>query len=142
MMFGLISWHSFERRAMGHRYVYWGAIRLDSDPLNRHPKPVVQTDPSCKEGEGCVAWDPEYIWIEPGWIEKLLFLTGFPAFLVASGTLWVARRMGVNEVVSFMITMPALLVSWYGFVGWSLDRRVARRRLRKAATHRARERLP
>ena len=51
--------------------LYWSSIRLDTDPLNRRNLDEPQVDSSCKEAdEGCIKWNPEAIWIEPGSARK------------------------------------------------------------------------
>jgi hypothetical protein len=84
------------------RYFWWGSVRLDSDPLNKRPalKPCVP-----KTDEECVG-EPLYIWVNPGLIERALTLSAFPAFLLAIAVARALSRLGVNELLSFMLTMP------------------------------------
>src|ERR1051326_5916331 len=77
----------------GHRgrYFWWGATRLDSDPMNRHP-PNMGTVGRCPEGTAdCIEWDPEYIWVTPGLMERCLVFSAVPAFIVG---LAVVRGLG------------------------------------------------
>jgi hypothetical protein len=36
-------------------------------------------------------------------------------------------RLGISEILSFMIAMPLLIVAWYYFMGWMIDRRATYR---------------
>jgi len=53
----------FNRRIYANRltrYFYWASLRLDPDPLNRHP--VLESVAPCKNGEeNCVSWDPPHL---------------------------------------------------------------------------------
>jgi hypothetical protein len=104
------------------RYFWWSAVRLDSDPLNRHPHPQVVTPCKNPEGEDCVSWDPVTIWVNPGWLDKTLMISAFPAFVVGVFFVHVLGRYGISEVSSFMVSMPILIFAWYYAVGWLLDR--------------------
>jgi hypothetical protein len=102
------------------RYFWWSSIRLDSDPLSKYFKKPI----SCEQGlENCTAWEPEYIWVTPGWIDKALLLFALPAFVAGSGVVEGLGRFGVSQVLSFMISMPLLIFGWFYFVGWLFDRR-------------------
>jgi hypothetical protein len=102
------------------RYFWWSSIRLDSDPLNKHSKAPI----SCKQGaENCTDWEPEYIWIDPGWIHNALELLALPAFVAGLVIVKALGRLGVSQVLSFMISMPLLIFGWFYFVGWLFDRR-------------------
>src|SRR5262245_8392320 len=98
------SWRFNREFHANSRYFWWSSMRLDSDPLNRHPRP--RTSSPCKEEtEGsCVEWDPEYIWIDPGWLAKSFVLSALPAFLLGSGIVRSFARLGVSEVTTFMIS--------------------------------------
>jgi len=103
------------------RYFWWSNIRLDSDPLNTQPSAP------CKAGNAdCASWDQAYIWVDPGWLTKLLVLSAFPAFLVEALILGGLRRLGISEVTTFMISMPLLIAAWYYFTGRLLDRWINR----------------
>ena len=109
------------------RYFWWSSLRLDSDPLNRHFRSV--TGAPCKDStENCLATDPIYVWVDPGWLAKCLILSALPAFLVGAGIVRSLARVGVSEVTSFMISMPLLIFAWFYFVGWLLDRWRQKRR--------------
>ena len=102
----------------------WSAIRLDSDPAHRRNRGVAP----CEEGkENCVSWDLQDTWVDPGLLENFLLLTAFPAFVL--GKLFVALlgRLGINQVWSFMLSLPILIFAWYYFIGFLLDRWIRRR---------------
>jgi len=75
--------------------------------------------------EGCV--DPEYILVEPGLTAKCLVIFALPAFLVGLAIVVGLARLGVNQVLSFMVSMPPLIFAWFYFLGWLVDRRRAKR---------------
>ncbi len=116
----------------GHpsRYFWWGGVRLDSDPLNKHQRKL----PSCEQGaDDCSSWDPEYIWVTPGLAQKALVLSALPAFLASLGVVRGLARLGISELVSFMVTMPLFTFAWFYAVGGLLDRWRHKRSLRLAA---------
>ena len=123
--FVLLSYQSIRRNDELHhghasRYFWWGAARLDSDPLNKRPVAPVR----CEHGiEDCTPIDLEYIWIAPGWMERTISLSALPAFLASLGVVQGLAHFGVSEVVSFMAFTPVFMVAWFYFVGWILDRR-------------------
>jgi hypothetical protein len=61
--------------------------------------------------------------VDSGLLANLLFLSAFPAFLVGRFVVHGFSRIGVNELTSFMISMPVLIFGWFFLVGWLLDRR-------------------
>jgi hypothetical protein len=101
---------------------YWGALRLDADPLGRHPHPAVVLEP-CPDGTpDCVEFDPEFIWVVPGLGERVLEIAALPAFLFGCALVVGLGRLGLNQVLTFMFLMPMLLCAWFCFLGWLLDR--------------------
>jgi hypothetical protein len=129
LLFALVSYHSLrvnrESKNATARYFWWGAIRLDSDPLNRRQ----ELSTPCKEGSDCVGWDDiASIRVEPGLLIQTLMLSAFPAFLVGAIIVGSLRRLGISEVASFMVTMPLLIVAWYYFVGGLIDRWISKPR--------------
>jgi len=133
-LFTILSYHSFRRNDLDYkhpsRYFFWSAIRLDSDPSGNRSIPLKPV--SCVDDkDDCVAFDPVYIWVDPGWMERALVVSAFPAFLIEIGILGASNKFGVNQVWIFMVSMPILIFTWFYFVGWSIDRRRARR-LKKA----------
>lgn len=125
-LFSLITYHSFRRdhEIHGHRprrYFYWSSMRLDSDPLHRHPRPP-STVP-CENGEAdCVGFDPEFIWITPGWAERALTVSALPAFVIGIAIIGGLARAGISEIATFLIAMPLLISAWFYLVGWLVDR--------------------
>lgn len=110
------------RKAQTGRYFYWSSIRLDSDPLNRNPRPL-KLLPCEDQSENCVELYPGTIWgVEPGWLIKCFGLSALPAFLFGSVIVHSFGRFGISELQTFMISMPLLIVAWYYFVGWLVDR--------------------
>ena len=137
ILFGLLTYGSVRANRYLHtqhvygRYFWWGSVRLDSDPLNQHPmlKPCEQeTEESC-------TFDPEYIWVDPGLIERALTLSALPAFLLALAVVRGLAHFGISEWLSFMIAMPLLTIAWFYAVGWLLDRWRYKRFLRRSSAH-------
>ncbi|HET6175474.1 MAG TPA: hypothetical protein VFE61_00985 [Candidatus Sulfotelmatobacter sp.] len=130
VLFGLLTYksiqfmHGFPNG--GGRYFWWSGERLDSDPSGKRPQAPIKY--SCEGGEeNCLPFEPEYIWIDPGWLVRCLVLTALPAFLVGTGVVHGLARLGVSEVISFMVSMPLLIFAWFYLVGWLVDRRLPRR---------------
>jgi hypothetical protein len=68
------------------------------------------------------------MWVEPGWLVKCLVLSALPAFLLEAVILNVLGPLGINQVWSFMISMPILIFAWFYFVSWLVDRWIFQRR--------------
>ncbi len=123
-LFAFVSYHPALRPA-NSRYFWWSTVRLDADPLNKRlhaPKPC--------EGktEACIDWD-DIVWdLHPGWQAKLLIFSALPAFLVGATVVDLLSRLGISQILSFMVSMPLLLAAWYYFVGWLIDRRLYKKR--------------
>jgi len=123
----------FNRYAYGNRpsrYFYWSSIRLDSDPLNRHPHP--KSVGLCKDGdENCGSWDAGYIWVDPGPGSKLFMLSALPAFVISAGIVTGLARFGISELATFLISMPLLICAWFYLIGWLIEhwrhKRIVRR---------------
>jgi hypothetical protein len=110
-----------EHQEGANRYFWWSSIRLDTDPLNRHPQGATP----CKDAKNdCVEWSPGFISVEPGLMAKVFVLSATPAFVV--GTFAVRRfaRFGISELSSFMVAMPLLIAAWFYVVGWLVDRSI------------------
>jgi hypothetical protein len=45
-----------------------------------------------------------------------------PAFLASMIVTAALSRLGVSQVLTFMISTPTLLFAWYYFLGWLPDR--------------------
>jgi len=88
----------------------------------------------CADAPGTTCFDPEYIWITPGLMQKALVLTALPAFLLGLGLVRGLAHLGVSELVSFMITMPVFITAWFYLAGWLLDRWRYKRSLPTAVT--------
>ena len=107
-LLGTYQGFRFTRRVYGNRpthYFYWASIRLDSDPLNRHPVP--ESVAPCKNGEeNCGSWESPYVWVEPGWGAKAFMLSALPAFAISAGIVRILARWGISEVATFFVSMP------------------------------------
>ena len=127
LLFSLGSYESFAHPvAPRGRYVWWSSIPLDSDPLGRHA--TSPNTATCDEGgENCLVGEPITVWVDPGWLARILVISSGPAFIAGAGIVRGLSKFGVSEVVSFLIAMPLLLGSWFYFVGWVVDRWRARR---------------
>jgi hypothetical protein len=128
-LFAAETYHSVHPNQAFHRapskYFWWSSIPLDSDPLNRHP----QVAAPCKEGvENCDRWVYRAVWVDPALTTRALTASALPAFaiglLITSGL----RHLAINEVWSFMISMPVLIFAWFYFVSWLIDRWIFQRR--------------
>jgi len=62
------------------------------------------------------------MWIEPGLLPACFMLLSLPAFIVGMVIVNGLGRLGVNEVWSFLISMPLLIFIWYYFIASLLDR--------------------
>ena len=136
VLFGLLTYASIRgNREMRHgrqgRYFWWGSVRLDSDPLGKH-----STLGPCTQGqEGDCAWDPLYIWVDPGLLQVALTISALPAFLVGRVFVRGLARLGVSELASFMSMMPILILVWFYGVGWLLDRWRHKRSLHRTSAN-------
>jgi hypothetical protein len=129
VLFGVVSYRSKrvndELQRSPNRYFWWSSLRLDSDPLNQHPKP-----PELCEYDAihCANWDVNTRKVSPGWLERALVISSFPAFLAGFALVLGLARQGINEVLTFMVVMPTLLFGWYFFAGRMLERWLSRRK--------------
>lgn len=135
VLFGLLTYASVQenremRQGRRGRYFWWGALRLDSDSRGQQSA----LEPCSQEPKGEPCFEPTYIWVDPGWLEKALVISALPAFLLGAVLVRGLARLGVSELGSFMSIMPVLIVAWFYAVGWSLDRWQHRRRLRRSST--------
>jgi len=106
------------------RYFWWSFIRLDSDPLNKYPRVAAP----CERGSGnCVSWDLPNMWVDPGIVTEVLMVSALPAFAIGAFIVGGLGRLGINQIWSFMISMPILIFTWYYFIGWLIDRWVLKR---------------
>ncbi len=132
LLFSVITYHSFyvdSYNRQSHRDFFWGATRLDRDPLNQHFPPPAFV-PCKTEPENRVEIDPESLWVEYGVLECALILSAPPVLGLGRGISKTIGHSGGSELTAFMISMPTLIFLWYYFVGWLLDRCVTKRKLR------------
>jgi len=134
-LFSLLTYHAIRvnhemRQGRSSRYFWWGGIRLDSDPLNKHPR----KRSSCEQAtDDCNSWDPEYIWVTPGLMERALVISALPAIVCSLTLVRGLARLGVSEPSSFMVSMPVFISAWFYAVGWIADRWRYKRSVRSAA---------
>jgi len=122
ILFGEVSYGSFRfNRELGttpRKFYFWSSIRLDSDPMNQRRKGAA---PCKSENLGC-AWEPNWIWIDSGYLDKALMLTALPAFAIGAIAVGGLAHLGISEVWTFAVAMPLLIFAWFYFVGWLIDR--------------------
>ena len=126
-LFAALTYNAFRvnhERHSGHpsRYFWWGAARLDSDPMNRHQLNRATARSCAHNTDDCFDWDPEFIWVTSSAMERALVFSALPAFVVGMAFVHGLGRLGVNEVASFMLTIPVCIALWFYSVGWLLDR--------------------
>jgi hypothetical protein len=71
---------------------------------------------------------------QPSLPARLLMLTELPAFLMSLGIVKSLAKLGVSEVMSFIVTMPPLIFAWYYFLSWMVARLTRRREDPELAT--------
>lgn len=98
------------------RYTWWASIRLDSDPMNRDPRS------RGINAENRARWDGPLKIVDPGYLANVSFFSGVPAFLASMVITAALGRLGISQVLTFMISTPILLFAWYYVLGWLLDR--------------------
>jgi hypothetical protein len=127
LIFGIGSYGSyrFNQHTSIDKYYWWSSIRLDRDPLNRHP-PVT---PTCDPGDAN-CFQTISIWVDPGGLAIILMTSAFPVFFVGKTLAHILGRLGVSEVTTFMISVPIVMFAWYYFLSWLGFRIVARLRRR------------
>lgn len=134
LIFGAVTYLEVQWNRRIHnstRYFWWSSIRLDKDPLNRHPATIL-AEP-CENGDPhCISVDLAYMWVEPGLLPIVLILSALPAFAIGSVLVRTLSRLGISQLTTFMSAMPVLIAGWYFLVGWLLDRWRYRRRKRVA----------
>jgi hypothetical protein len=67
--------------------------------------------------------NPNGIWVDPGTVTRTFMAFAMPAFLLSAVIVGGLRRLGINQIWSFMISMPLLIFGWFYFVGSLIDRR-------------------
>jgi hypothetical protein len=124
IVFTGISLHSYrvsrEGPSVSGRFFLWSTFRLDSDPLNRHSQ--LNCVPS---KEPCVVWDVVDVdsWLRPTTVERIFGISALPALIVGLLMTHGLGLIGINEIWSFMFSMPLLTFAWFYFLGWLVDRR-------------------
>jgi hypothetical protein len=123
VLFTAVSYQSSrvndELQRSPNRYYWWSSLRLDTDPLNRNPRPAER----CKDDpDHCASWDVSSPRAAPGWLDKVLVVSAFPAFLAAFALVLAFGRQGTSEVLIFMVVMPTFLFGWYYFIGRLIER--------------------
>ena len=106
------------------KYYWWSSIRLDTDPLNKNP--LVR--PPCKSGEEDCGSEPNFIWVDPGYLTNSLMLLALPAFALETISVRGLAHLGINEVWSFMVLMPLYMLGWFYFLGRLVDNKWVRKR--------------
>jgi hypothetical protein len=132
ILFAAVSYRSMDvnhhEEGAPTKYYWWSSLRLDSDPLNKNPKPAS----ACQDNkENCAQWEPSYQRVRPGLLDKLLVISALPAFLAGAAIVIGLSNLGIDEVLTFMVSMPILTVAWYCPVGWLIDRWNHKRRQAK-----------
>jgi hypothetical protein len=133
ILFALVSYRSMsanhQDQDVPHKYYWWSSLRLDTDPQNKNP---VLPAPCRDQKENCVGWKLQSPWVTPGWLDRLLVVAALPAFLAGAAVMISLSKLGVDEVLSFMVSMPILLVAWFYSVGWLIERWSQRRQMKNA----------
>ena len=84
-LFMVLTYHAVRvnhenRKDHSSRYFWWGAARLDSDPMDRHPLNKVTARSCTHDTDDYFDWDPESIWVTPSGMERALVFSALPAF--------------------------------------------------------------
>jgi hypothetical protein len=130
ILFSTISYRSYRgyiAANYGHsvRFIYWSRLVLDSHPPKKHSEPVCD-----RAGDPCVGWDIATIDTfgrRPVLWERAFVLSGLPAFAIGILITYGLGSVGVNEVLTFMISTPPLVAAWFYFLGWLVDRHIFKR---------------
>src|SRR5215470_14813594 len=135
VLFAVVTYKSMSMNppaeSVPNKYYWWSSLRLDTDPLNKHPKPA---SPCENKEANCVDFGPSVTHVKPSLLDRLLTYSALPAFLAGAGLVIALSKRGVDEVLTFMVCMPILLFLWFFFVGWLLDRLIIRLLQPKSAT--------
>ena len=121
VFFALITYDSVQRHHPG-RFFCWSGIRLDSSPGKPREKTCADNTEDCLEFDTIV---------DSGLLAKVLFVLAMPAFFVGSGVVTGLGRIGISEVLTFLLVVPLLIGTWLYVLGWLIDRKW---RSRSAAT--------
>ncbi|MBL8218580.1 MAG: hypothetical protein JNL62_05100 [Bryobacterales bacterium] len=123
MAFGIITVREVQwNRSYGlsSRYFWWAGVRLGKTP---QPQRFISQSTLYEGGAECVAFDPEFISVQPGILPRILILAAMPAFVFGAGVIALLERAGVLSLHAFMVVMPPLITVWFFLVGCLLDRR-------------------
>jgi hypothetical protein len=131
-LFGIGSYGSyrFNQHTNIDKYYWWSSIRLDRDPLDRHPD--VSRGGKSAHVDG-IEWEPTSIWVDPGGLAIFLMTSAFPAFILGEVLAHAVGRLGVSEFTTFIISVPILMFAWYYFLSWLGFRIFVRLRKRQKA---------
>jgi hypothetical protein len=106
----LFSWVSYNAwnanrhpRIVSSRYFWWASLRLDTDPANSRGS---KWDFSNDDG----GWGHADVWIDPGWVARLLVLSALPVFLISAAAITGFGKIGISQLSSFLSLTPALIV--------------------------------
>ena len=55
-------------------------------------------------------------------------LSAFPAFAISVLIVSGLGHLGINEIWSFLVSLPPLIFAWFYFVSWLVDRWIFQRR--------------
>jgi hypothetical protein len=132
ILFAAVSYRSMplneHEQEVPRKYYWWSSLRLDSDPLNHNPDLAA---PCANEKQNCSNGEFPNMKIGPLWLDRFLIISALPAFLVGAVIVVVLSKLGLDEVRTFMVSMPILLFAWYYFAGWLIEWWSARRRQAK-----------
>jgi len=128
ILFAAVSYRSMplneHEQEVPRKYYWWSSLRLDSDPLNHNPDLAV---PCANEKQNCSNGEFPNMKIGPLWLDRFLIVSALPAFLFEAVLVVVLSKLGLDEVRTFMVSMPILLFAWYYFAGWLIEWWSARR---------------
>jgi hypothetical protein len=127
ILFAIVSYRSMpanvHEQEVPRKYYWWSSLRLDSDPLNKNP----QLSASCgDEKQSCSNGVTPNVKITPSWLDRLLIISALPAFLAGAALMILLSKLGLDEVLTFMVCMPILLLAWYYLVGWLIEWQVSK----------------
>jgi hypothetical protein len=122
ILFAAVSYRSMplneHEQEVPRKYYWWSSLRLDSDPLNRNPDLAA---PCANEKQNCSNGEFPNMKIGPLWLDRFLIVSALPAFLFEAVLVVVLSKLGLDEVRTFMVSMPILLFAWYYFAGWLIE---------------------
>jgi|ERR1700722_9113255 len=127
--FALITHQAYRDAAAANRgnsiwIMYWLNVPLAADLQ----KP--SSEPTCVDAaKPCVYWDigslDRWAPTPPIW-ERAFVLSMLPAFVIGVAITFGLGRLGVNEIATFMIAMPLLIVAWFYLIGFLIDRKISK----------------